>query len=231
MSIVLFWIGFVGIPIFLVLAFLDYRKKSGKMKRNLYLAGASFILFLIGIAMTPEAKVETQTASSEVSQEEADQLNEDIEAKETELSEIETKVKDNQEAYDAAMAIVNDKENAEKELTDLNSAVDSKKGEITDLNNDIKAKEKELALLTGKVQQKKEAPKSLSAGKFTVGTDIPAGRYKVTSNGGSGNFFINEGMDANVIIGGGFGLKEYITHLNDGDAIDINFPAKFTPIE
>lgn len=53
----------------------------------------------------------------------------------------------------------------------------------------------------------------MPAGNFVVGTDVPAGRYKIEPNGGSGNYFVNE-YKTNIILGVGdsFQLSEYIIH-------------------
>ena len=81
---------------------------------------------------------------------------------------------------------------------------------------------KELERLTKGVATSKAEPRSIPAGEFEVGKDIDAGRYRITStNGSNGNFFINNGSDANIIIGNdNFGTPEYIANLDSGDTIE-----------
>ena len=109
---------------------------------------------------------------------------------------------------------------------------DSLNDDLSKLENDINDKNKQVEKLENGIIVLKKEPKNLPAGQFTVGNDIDAGRYRVTSNGGSGNFFINDGMDANVMLGKeDYFVDEYITYLNEGDEIDQSIPVKFELIE
>ncbi|GHI00015.1 Ig-like domain-containing protein [Neobacillus kokaensis] len=68
--------------------------------------------------------------------------------------------------------------------------------------------------------------KSLSAGKWKAGSDLPAGRYKITTNYGSGNLFIGMGTDrfVNEILSSeddGFGVTVVTTDIKAGDSIEI----------
>lgn len=78
---------------------------------------------------------------------------------------------------------------------------------------------------------------TLNAGRFTVGTDIPAGRYVITGDG-MGNFFIydenglpkvNEILDTS----GELGVTSVTTNIVDGQEIEISGldAVKFTPAE
>ncbi|MDR3586311.1 MAG: cell wall-binding repeat-containing protein [Desulfosporosinus sp.] len=64
------------------------------------------------------------------------------------------------------------------------------------------------------------------AGEYTVGIDIPAGRYVVSVNGsGSGNFVVmgTDGMPkTNEILGGDMGVKNVTVDLNNNDVINIS---------
>ncbi|MGG0847992.1 Ig-like domain-containing protein [Peribacillus simplex] len=70
--------------------------------------------------------------------------------------------------------------------------------------------------------------KSLSAGKWKAGKDLPAGRYKITTKSGSGNLFI--GMNTyerfvNEILSSeddGFGVTVVTTDIKSGDSIEIS---------
>lgn len=77
---------------------------------------------------------------------------------------------------------------------------------------------------------------TLNTGKFTVGTDIPAGRYVITG-AGSGNLFINNESSlayVNEILGGGdIGVDSVTTDIKKGDTIEVSGmnQATFTPAE
>lgn len=76
----------------------------------------------------------------------------------------------------------------------------------------------------------------LNPGNFVVGTDIPQGRYVITSNE-SGNLFINskDGESyINEILGGGeLGVESVTTDITEGDTIEISGmdEVTFTPAE
>lgn len=77
----------------------------------------------------------------------------------------------------------------------------------------------------------------LNTGKFTVGTDIPVGRYVITGDG-SGNFFVYDenGMPVvNEILdpAGEFGVKSLTTDIEEGQKIEISGinNVTFTPAE
>jgi hypothetical protein len=69
------------------------------------------------------------------------------------------------------------------------------------------------------------SPVTLSAGTFTVGQDIGAGRYVATTTpGSSGNFIVNGNNSVNEILGqnGYGGVPKVTTDLSDGDVITIS---------
>ena len=72
--------------------------------------------------------------------------------------------------------------------------------------------------------------KNLSAGTWKAGKDLKAGRYKITTNSGSGNLFIigKDYSDSNRFINeiltsedDGFGVKVVTTDIKSGDEIEI----------
>lgn len=77
---------------------------------------------------------------------------------------------------------------------------------------------------------------TLNAGKFTVGTDIPPGRYVITGDS-NGNLFVYEnGLPVvNEILDptGGFGVTSVTTDIAEGQEIEISGinSVKFTPAE
>ncbi|MBO0998041.1 Ig domain-containing protein [Bacillus sp. SD075] len=70
--------------------------------------------------------------------------------------------------------------------------------------------------------------KSLSAGKWKAGKDLPAGRYKITTKSGSGNLFIALNANdryVNEILSSeddGFGVTVVTTDIKSGDSIEIS---------
>ena len=100
------------------------------------------------------------------------------------------------------------------------------------INGSIVEKNAELEKLTNIIVAKKQEPIQMPAGNFVVGTDVPAGRYKIEPNGGSGNYFVNE-YKTNIILGVGdsFQLSEYIISLKTGDKIEQGLPVKYTAVE
>lgn len=139
------------------------------------------------------------------------------------------------EEYREVTTLVNTKGELQTNLDELKANSKQKEEEITSLDTEIKKKKKELEKLENGIVEKKEEPRNLPAGEFEVGKDIPAGRYKVQPNGGSGNFFVNDGITANVILGNSSSdemfLKEYTMNLSDGDKISSNLPTKYIPVE
>ncbi|WP_079478079.1 hypothetical protein [Halobacillus salinus] len=146
------------------------------------------------------------------------QLGEQIESKQSELDE--------------AVSIIESRDSISEEIVKLKDQRKAEDDELSKLKEQVSSKEKELALVTGKIIELQDKPKSLAAGFFTVGTDIPASRYKVTPNG-DGNFFVNDGMKVNVMIGrdDDFYLSEYIFYAEEGDVIELTTPATFQPVQ
>ncbi|WP_419883218.1 hypothetical protein ACN6MY_06395 [Peribacillus sp. B-H-3] len=159
-------------------------------------------------------------------------IDEKIDAAGIKLADVESQIQDKQDEYDAALTSIAKKAQAEQKLKDINSQISGRKSEVTKLNKQIDAKHNELATATSQVKAAKGKPKFLSAGKFEVGRDLPEGRYKVSANGGEGNFFVNQGADVNIILGNGdFGESEYMWDAYEGDEIELTTSAKFTPVE
>lgn len=72
---------------------------------------------------------------------------------------------------------------------------------------------------------------TLFSGKWTVGKDIPKGKYIITTASGTGNFFIYNGDDfplTNEILcvagdeDDSFGVSKISTYLNEGETIEIS---------
>ncbi|MGW6299670.1 hypothetical protein [Peribacillus butanolivorans] len=238
-------ITFVTMLVFGVLSIFSLKTKDDKGKRNIIVASSSLgiciITFLVSMALYGN-HLENEEAVSKMNEEQtavSNKLDKEIEDKQTEytqkeleVNELNTKIEENQKEFEAALAIVEDKEATEKELEKLDGQIKEKKSEVDKINDDIKKKKDELAAITGQIKEKKDAPVTLSAGNFTVGKDIPEGRYKAVPNGGAGNFFVNDGADVNIMIGKGeFYESEYVFDAYEGDEIEITTSVKFIPVE
>ena len=123
------------------------------------------------------------------------------------------------------------KEQTNSALRQVKSDLEDHNREIEQLKTDINNKEKKLQELEQGIVLKEKEPKTLSAGQFTVGKDIEAGRYRITTPT-RGNYFVNEGSGANVMLGkGSYYEPEYILYLSDGDNIEQHMSVKYESIE
>lgn len=112
------------------------------------------------------------------------------------------------------------------------SEIAEKTATIENLDAQISAKQNELDTLTGNIVKAEGAPKTLSAGEYTVGVDIPAGRYNVS---GSRNFVAWDklgNLKVNTILGNSsVGVGDYICTLGEGYLIECAARTTFTPIQ
>jgi peptidoglycan hydrolase CwlO-like protein len=230
----------IGAIVYLVVSIV---KKKLNKKLLMYIGGAGILLFIVG-ASVPSGSA--QTVSIDGKKVDYEKLTTEIKSKEKELASKKDDISNTQKKLDdlnkqysdkeneikVAMEIVDNKKKAEDELKSIQSDVESKKEEEKSVESKIKSKQKELASVQGQIQEKKKAPKILPAGKFTVGKDIPEGRYKVVPNSGNGNFFVNGGADVNIMLGHGeLFQSEYVFYANDGDEIELTLSAKFIPVK
>lgn len=82
---------------------------------------------------------------------------------------------------------------------------------------------------TNTIEEQKGEDVTLTAGKYTVGTDIKAGKYDVIAQAGSGNFFVegstsvNEILSINATDNANYGYIDKYTNLilEDGDTIEL----------
>ncbi len=150
----------------------------------------------------------------------------------TELAEQRAKVdgvlRRTQEQIKANQSRLDRLDTYERKATALRKQIDSRTQEVTGLDQEIAGKRQELGTLTSRVEQKRSEPMSLPAGHFTVGRDIPAGRYTVV---GSSNFIVNSGMKVNTILGGGsIGVDQYVCELEVGDRIEAGGANQYYPM-
>lgn len=118
------------------------------------------------------------------------------------------------------------------EIKELDNQITEKQNTVSSLDTDINAKQTELNFLKAEIQTAGEAPKVLGAGEYTVGLDIPPGRYVVT---GKSNFVVHSStgsLKVNTILGGGkWGQESYTCQLNDGDILKLSSKDTFTPVK
>ncbi|MDW0113819.1 hypothetical protein QT711_11530 [Sporosarcina saromensis] len=151
-------------------------------------------------------------------------------------AKLKTEIKTQQIEFDEALEIIKNKETVLAEIKSSETTLSSKQSELEEIENTITTRKDELAKVEQLIVEKEEEPLELSAGQFFVGSDIPAGRYKITPVGRGSNFqtYDKDGrIDVNIILSNrdDFGLKEYITYLFDGYIIDTQTPARYQPVE
>lgn len=152
------------------------------------------------------------------------------------LADAQQKLADFKSTHQAEYALAGKKDqlasdvsSAQNQLDDLKSQVSSQQSKLTDLKGQI-------AQASGQLTTAKSAPKTLQAGKFTVGKDVPAGRYKAVAVGQGGNFFVYAGGDennvaVNTILGSDVGgTPSYTFEVSDGDVIQAESVVKLTPL-
>lgn len=74
--------------------------------------------------------------------------------------------------------------------------------------------------------------KTFPAGHLNAGTDFELGRYKIY--GGSSNFVVyssSNRLQVNIILGGRYGVEEYIYTFSSGDQIKASSSFKMVPVE
>ncbi|MFS7389882.1 hypothetical protein AB6884_10335 [Carnobacterium maltaromaticum] len=159
-------------------------------------------------------------------------LNKDTDSKRTDLSELKQGVADLQAEKKDIEELIASRSTIEGEVAKKEEEKKNKQIELDTVNGSIGEKNAELEKLTNIIVAKKQEPIQMPAGNFVVGTDVPAGRYKIEPNGGSGNYFVNE-YKTNIILGVGdsFQLSEYIISLKTDDKIEQGLAVKYTAVE
>lgn len=176
-----------------------------------------------------------------------DELKKKIDEKENELTYAKSKTKEGvdaeqkkldakKEEVKSTLALVDNKNQLTSEIDKLSKDAEAKKGEIGKLDADINGKKGELQQLTDGVKAKKEEPRTLNAGQYIVGKDIPAGRYKATAVGRGSNFVVYDSKSGsavvNTILGNSsVGRGDYTFFTGDGDIIKTEESVKLIPVE
>lgn len=183
-------------------------------------------------------KVEEQEKTLEDLEAAVEEKNSEISEKEKEvkakLTEQDDKLKAKEKEVNEILTLLENKESLEKEVKDLENAVAKKSSEETSVQQKIDAKQKELEKIENAIVEKMDEPVTLSAGQFIVGTDFAPGRYKAVSNGGAGNFVVYDAsgsLKVNSILGGSYGVAEYVFFSDIGDKVETTNPIKLIPVE
>ncbi|MEX3625077.1 coiled-coil domain-containing protein [Viridibacillus arvi] len=198
-----------------------------KGKKYLKIAGfivGAFIILIIGSAIGASgAEITVKEKAMDITKldEEIDYLKGERDFQSEKLEEIKKKKSE-------AVAVIEKKDDAQKELDSinvklkdikgtlddeledgrreiedklekLNSDLSDKKSEVKEINSNIKDKKSELASVTGAIQKKKDAPKNLVAGQYEVGKDVPEGRYQATAIGRGTNFFVYDSFGSATV--------------------------------
>jgi predicted RNase H-like nuclease (RuvC/YqgF family) len=165
-----------------------------------------------------------------------DTANQELKKKQEALKAEDNRLNQRKEEVDQILSLLDKQDELNKEIDTKAKELDTKKTELNKLNSDIKAKQSELEQLTNVVKKKQEEPKTLPAGEFIVGKDIPEGRYKAVPVGRGSNFVVYSASGAlkvNTILGNhsGLGSPEYVFFAKSGDIIKNEAPAKLIPVE
>jgi prefoldin subunit 5 len=213
-------------------------QKQSKFKNKRWLAvGGVIVTLAIGYGIGESA------ASEEINGEKVkydklviliDEKENELEKLDQQLNDIESEVKSKQKEFDEAVKIIENRDTIQSDIEKLESQIDEKQSEIASLDEQIQDKQKELASLEGKIQETGEKPIDLPSGTFIVGSDLPANRYKVTTDSSSGNFVVYNSsgkLKVNQILGTSFGETEHIFFAEEGDVIETNMKVKLIPVE
>ncbi len=156
----------------------------------------------------------------------------ELDDKNKELKDLDKQINNQKDTLAELSDYKQNKEKKTEELAQMDLDITSKSEEITSLDNQISEKTIELDDLKNIVKATGEAPKVLTAGHYTVGKDIPEGRYIVT---GDRNFFVyssSGSLKVNTILGGGsWGEESYTCTLENGDTLELSSKDTFTPIK
>ncbi|WP_028983291.1 hypothetical protein [Sporolactobacillus terrae] len=258
-----FWViiemvAVVGLILGLVLWFSKrFKENTDLKKKGQYLAIASVVaLFASGFIITgitnshaQQTKIDNKVVTYKALNKDIaklskkkDSLTDDLNQLSSDKTSLNNQITDLQNKNkDVLTAIKNKKQlkdqvtEAKDNLTSVKSDISDAKDQLDSLNGKIDTAKTALAQAKGEVTKAKSAPKTLGAGKYTVGNDIKAGRYKVTPVGRGSNFFVFGGGDetdviVNTILGSD-GEPSYTFETSYGDVIQTEATVKLTPLQ
>lgn len=121
------------------------------------------------------------------------------------------------------------KEEKQKELEDKVSTLESN---ISNLTTQKQSLQSQIDSINGEVIKIKGQPKTYPAGHLVAGTDVPIGKYKIYD--GNSNFVVHSSygdLEVNIILGGRYGINEYIYTFKTGDKIEANSSFKLVEVQ
>jgi peptidoglycan hydrolase CwlO-like protein len=159
-------------------------------------------------------------------------LESDVEEQTTKLSDLKSQHKDVMDAIanlDKTKQQVSDNQD---KLAEVKSNIDDANSELKSVDSKISTAKSELSTVNGQVIAAKSAPKTLTAGRYVVGKDVPEGRYKAVPQGSGSNFFVYDSGDpvVNTILGSD-GEPSYVFEATDGEEIQTESTVKLIPIK
>jgi predicted nuclease with TOPRIM domain len=206
--------------------------KKGLGKKILKIAGmivGAFVILFIGVGMgTSGGSVNLDGKKMD-----AVQLQKEIDKLKGQKKDAQKDLDAQKEKNKEVFALIDQKDEIKSDVEKEQSKLDDLKSNLNDTNSQLKSAENKLASVTGQVAKAKGAPKYLDAGKYTVGKDIPAGRYKVVATGSGSNFFVYDGEMpvVNTILGTDMGGQpSYTFECEDGNVIQTETSVKLTPV-
>lgn len=201
-------------------------KQEYSLKDNwkLYVVFSIVIIIAIMISYTvgKNAKIKAEAISAVTqkiadSNKELQKLKDDISVQDSVLKELEN--------------YLANKSQKNAEIEQLDAQISEKSAKNSTLDSDISAKSAELERLTNAVVKTGEAPRTLPAGNYTVGTDLTPGRYSVTGRSNFIAYSASGSLKVNTILGSGnFANESYTCTLNSGDILELHSQCTFTPI-
>lgn len=194
---------------------------------------ALFVSFYIG-NLTAKVSLKDEKVSYDQLVSKIEDKKKTLEDTESKISSVESDYAKIEEEYNLALEVISNRDNASKELDEINTQLETKKGEITNLDEQIKSKNSELASVTGELEKAEGEPKTLIAGQHVVGTDVPEGRYQVTNIGRGTNFVVYDTSGyavVNTILGNDIGSGDYVFFATEGQIIDTQGKVKLIPVQ
>lgn len=157
-------------------------------------------------------------------------LQQKIDDKNKELSEADNTLKNEQAKIDAE--IVKKQDELNNKTKEFDGKIAEKQDELNKKQAEVDSKQAELDKLSGEVVKAAGNPITVSAGDYIVGTDIKAGRYKVS---GSSNFVVYTSsgeLYINTILGDGtVGRGDYTATLSNKMIVRCSAKTVFTPVK
>lgn len=248
-------ISLVALIVGLVFRFSDKNKENAEKKKqgkNLAIIGI-VALFASGLIMSQiqnaeaeKTKVKGKTVTykqlnKKISEDKKTKkaLSDQIDQFQSNKNDLDSQISDLQNKHKDVMNAIKNKEKLKQQISDEKNDLDNVKSEISEskskldvINSKISSAKDALAQASGQVQQAKSAPKTLSAGKYTVGSDVPAGRYKAVPVGEGSNFIVFDDGDpvVNTILGSG-GESSYTFEATSGERIQTESAVKLIPLK